>query len=844
MRIFKYLGNFCVILLAFTLTVSAKNHKAEKFWKEGRDAELRKEYDKALGLYEQAQQTDPKDPAYQLAARRVRFQAAAAHVDAGIKLRNAGKLEEALAELQKAYAIDASYAIAEQEIRKTREMIDREQKTGAGQTGENRGLTPAQKAQKQSEERAASIMSLPELKPLNTKVPLLRMNNQPPKVLFETLGKVAGINVIFDPEYQPPTAGGGKFTVDLTNTTVEEALDYLAVQTKSFWKPLSPNTIFVTQDNVQKRRDFEDYVVKVFYIHNATTVQELQDISSTVRSVTEIRRAFVYNGQFAILMRGTADQMALAEKLIQDLDKPKSEVVVDVIIMEANRSKVRDLAATFFTSGAAGIKIPIAYNPGGATTTTTTTPTRGGGTTTGTGTTDTTTTTTTTGSTATTSAAVAITKLKDLKLFGDFSVAVPSGLLQAVVSDSQTRVLQQPQVRAVDMGKATLKIGDKIPYASGSLGGGLGGAVGVGISPVVQTSFNFADVGVNVDMTPRIHGRDEVSLHIDIELSNLNRYVDIGGISQPVISSRHIVHDIRLREGEVNLLGGLLNVQDSGSVSGVPGLATLPILGPLFGTHHKDQSRGELLIALVPHVVRAPDLTETNLRGVAAGNDANVKLNFSHKADPEQPAPAPGQGTSTAQPVSRGTESTGSTPSNVPGTTPAQNPAAVPQLNTTPAPGSPLPTTTTPQPGTPVTPPGAATRLFFNPTTIEAAAGAPVTVSLQVENAADLFAAPVHLKYDPKVIRLLNVRQGTLLGSGAQQVNFNENTQNDKGESSITLNRLAGTPGVNGSGTLLSLTFQAVGKGTSNITIPDPELKNSQMQPISAAAPSVKVVVQ
>src|SRR5947208_4402594 len=166
------------------------------------------------------------------------------------------------------------------------------------------------------------------------------MNNQPPKVLFETLGKIAGINVIFDPEYQPPTAGGGRFTVDLTNTTVDDALDYLAVQTKSFWKPLSANTIFVTQDNVQKRRDFEDYVVKVFYIKNATTVQELQEISTTVRSVTEIRRAFTYNAQNAILMRGTVDQMALAEKLILDLDKPKPEVVIDVLVMEASRSRI------------------------------------------------------------------------------------------------------------------------------------------------------------------------------------------------------------------------------------------------------------------------------------------------------------------------------------------------------------------------------------------------------------------------------------------------------------------------------------------------------------------------
>ena len=830
MSILKYLAKICVIVLTLTLCLQAGNHKAEKLWKQGNEAEVRKDYEKALDLYEQAEQADPKDPAYLLAARRVRFQAAAARVTAGLKLRTAGQLDQALADFQKAYAIDPSYALAEQEIKKTLEMIQREKKT-ASATPEDRGLTPAQQAQKEAEERAASIMPLPELKPMNRRITTLKMNNQPPKVLFETVGKLAGINVIFDPEYQPPPGGKSTFTVDLSNTTLEEALDYLGIQTKSFWKPLSANTIFVTQDNVQKRRDFEDYVVKVFYIKNATTIQELQEISSTVRSVTEIRRAFTYNAQNAILMRGTADQMALAEKLIMDLDKPKPEVVVDVIIMEANRSRVRDLAATFQTSGAPGIKIPIAY---GSSTTSSTTG-RGTGTagtgvdTSGQGTAAGNTGGAVTGTPTTTSGVVSITQLKNIKLFGDFSVAVPGALLQAVVSDSTTRVLQQPQVRAVDMQKATLKIGDKIPYASGSFGSGFGSSVGVGISPVVQTSFNFADVGVNVDLQPKIHGRDEVSMHIDIELSNLNRYVDIGGISQPVISSRHIVHDIRLREGEVNMLGGLLNIQDSGSVSGVPGLATLPFFGALFGTHHKDVSRGELIIALIPHIVRAPDYSEVNLRGVAAGNDATVKLNYAPKEDAPEPAAAPAQ--PAAQPPAA------QAPAPV-------NPAPVNPPAGAPAPGTPITPSTQPPPATPPPPGGTATRLYFNPTTVQAAVSAPINVSLQVDNASDLFAAPVKVKYDPKILKLTGVRQGGLLTAGGQQVNFSENTENEKGESAITLNRLPGTAGASGSGTLLTFTFQAVGRGTTTVSVPDPALKNSQMQSIDASAPSLTVVVQ
>src|SRR5690606_22308806 len=146
------------------------------------------------------------------------------------------------------------------------------------------------------DERVSRMMPTPQLRPINPQLTTLKMNNQPVRVLYETVGKLAGINVVFDPEYQAPP-GKSNYTIDLSNATLEEALDFIAIQTKSFWKPLSSNTIFVTNDNVTKRRDYEDYVVKVFFIKNATTVQELQEITTTIRSVTEIRRAFAYNSQ-------------------------------------------------------------------------------------------------------------------------------------------------------------------------------------------------------------------------------------------------------------------------------------------------------------------------------------------------------------------------------------------------------------------------------------------------------------------------------------------------------------------------------------------------------------------
>lgn len=773
MSVLKVLGAFLLILLTVA-TSDAKTRKGEGYLKKGREAEVRKQWETALDFYEKAMLEDPNDAAYQLSAKRVRFQAAMARVDTGQKLRTAGQLEEALAEFQKAYAIDPANGMAESELKRTKEMIEREKSPGGqAATPEERGLTPGQKAQKQIEEKMARIMPAPELKPINPQLNSLKMNNQPVRVLYETVGKLAGVNVVFDPEYQPPP-GKSNFTIDLSNTTLEEALDYIGIQTKSYWKPLSSNTIFVTNDNVTKRRDYEDYVVKTFYVKNVNSIQELQEISTTIRSVTEIRRAFAYNAQYAILVRGTADQVALAEKLILDLDKPKSEVVVDVFVMEANRQRVRDLYATIVSPGSGpGLSMPIAFGQ--------TVPSNGSGNGNGDGDTETQRTVT----------------LKDIGSIGlgDFSTIIPGALIKAVLTDSQTRVIQQPQVRAVEMQKASLRIGDRIPYASGSFQPGVGG--GVGLNPLVSTQFNFADVGVNVDLTPKVHGREEISLHIELEISNVSSRVEIGGVSQPVISQKKIVHDIRIREGEVNLLGGLLQTQDTKAIAGLPWLAELPVLGRFFGSHHEENNRGELLIALVPHVVRSAEITDVNMRGVAAGSDQNVKLNYLPRPEPPAaPKPAPAE---------------------------------------TPAPAA--------EAAKPTAPP-AQPRLIFNPATATVQLNAPISVQLVLENVTDLNAAPVKINFDPKILRLTSITPGPLLSADGAKVTFTENTQNDVGEASIGLSRPPGSGGVAGSGAIVNLTFQTIGRGSSPVTVSDAGIRNVQTQTIPVSAPSMTIEVQ
>ncbi len=364
------------------------------------------------------------------------------------------------------------------------------------------------------------------------------------------------------------------------NVTLEEALDYIALLTKTFWKPISSNAIFVTEDNVTKRRDYEDEVVKVFYLKNPTTVQEFQELVQQVRSVADIRRMFQYNAQNAVIVRDTVDKVALVEKLLHDLDKPKAEVVVDLIVMEANSDRTRDLASalTFQSSNGPvpGLAVPLAFTPRNAITQPSGSGDSGA-------------------AAASSTTAIALNNLGRISS-ADFSTTLPGALLKAVMSDNTTRVMQSPEVRASDGQKVDLKIGDRVPYATGSFQPGVGT---VGVSPLVSTQFQFVDTGVNLTITPHVHGDDEVTLHVSVDLSNVTRTVSLGGLDQPVISQRKSETDIRLRDGEVSLLGGLIQTMDSSSVSGIPGLTNIPILGKyMFGSTSKDKSRGELLIAL------------------------------------------------------------------------------------------------------------------------------------------------------------------------------------------------------------------------------------------------------
>jgi general secretion pathway protein D len=552
------------ILIVLALSMHAKD-KGDADYKEAKAAESHEDWDRALKAYMSALDKNPGNPVFMIGMRRMRFQSAQLHVNLGQKMRAEGKTVEALGEFQKALLADPASAIAIQEIKRTQTM-------------------------------PAPIGGPPDLKPIIGVIQTLKINNQPPKVLYETIGKMAGVNVVFDSQYpaQPRNAN-----VDIANMPIEQAFDYLAILTKTFWKPITSNTIFVTEDSPAKRHDYEDEVMKVFYLTNATSLQELQEIATAVRTLTDIRRVFPYTAQKALLVRGTTDQMALAVKLLHDLDRPKSEVVIDVIVMQVNSTYSRSLAATLSSAGTTGVQQSIGFLS------------------------------TTASDGTTTNGTIPLSQIRHLSI-NDFSTSLPGAIVNAVMSDARTKTMNKPQVRASDGMKVDLIIGEKIPFATGSFSSGV--SVSSSVSPLVSTQFNYADVGLKLSITPQIHLANEVTLHVEVEVSAVDQYVNIGGISQPVIGQTKNTADIRLREGEVNILSGLSQNSDGTTVAGLPGLTNIPLLGQfLFGSSTKNKSTSELMIALIPHIIRTQNYSEENTKGIYTGTEQAIKVYHAQK---------------------------------------------------------------------------------------------------------------------------------------------------------------------------------------------------------------------
>jgi general secretion pathway protein D len=752
-------------LLVLLAILPAIADKAKTIYEKAQDAEARQNYVAAYDLYKQAYDLKPTDLRYRTSFERMRSRVAQEIVHQGQVLRDDGKLQEAVAEFQKAIGIDPSLFIAQQELKRTLQMINDANNPPPQAAG------PPSSLERRIKEAGGPV----ELAPISN-VPITVKLTEDSKVIYQTIGQLAGINVLFDPDYT-----SRRIKVELNGVTLEDALRITALESKTFWRPVTGNTIFVAQDNVAKRKELEQSVLKTFYLTNLSQPTELQDVVNAIRAVLDVQRVQQLLSQNALVVRGTPDQIALAEKLVEDLDKARPEVIVDIAVLQISKDRSRTLGLSPPTSATVTLQANINTS------------------------TSTTTTTSTTGST---SSGLSLNNLATLNA-NDFQVAIGSANLSAVMGDSDTKMLQNPQVRALDNQKATLKIGERVPVATGSFQPGIGG---VGINPLVNTQFQYLDVGVNIDVTPHVHGDRDVTLKISMEISSVVGQSSIGGISQPIIGQKKIEHEIRLRDGESSMIGGILDDSDTRSLAGIPGLTSIPILKYLFGQTTQDREHDETVFVITPHVVRGTMVSEMNQRQIDIGTANTIELRHVNKSTVAPAAQAPASQVPANQP-----------PANpVPSQQPA-NQSANPAAN-------------------PATPGG--TNFLFDPGQITATKGNTFVVNLLISGAQNVYSVPVQMNYNPATLQLVNVSNGGFLSQDGQAVALVHREDETTGTLTITATRPPGAGGVSGQGAVVTLTFQAKASGQTPLTITRGGARDPGQQAITVNGAQASVTVQ
>lgn len=565
-----------ILFAGALLPVAYASDRAASAYKNGVRAEKKSQIDAAYQAYKIAHDLKPLDALYSVAFLRLRSEASGEHIRAAQRLYTEGNLQGSLDEFRVAAQIDPSNFEAAGWMRRVSsevEMHKRDQLAASKPKHEEARLNQA----------VNSAAGPIELK-YKADVPVSISMSTTADVLYKTIGKLGGLNVLIDPDYKPQ-----KLTFELKDVTLRQALDMLSVQSKSFWRPLSPNTILVTADTSAKHKELDQSVMKTFYLRNASTPEELQAAAGTLKGILDISHVQVTPEMRSLTLRGTPDQMIFAQKLLTDIDKARAEVIIEIVVMEVNRNRLRTFGTTPPSS------VTVAISPTGSSSSSSS------------------------GSGSGSSGSGSGLTLESFANLGanDISVSVGSATFTALESDANTKVIQRPQMRAIDDQKATLKIGDRIPIATGSFQSGL--------TQGVNTQFQYIDVGVNVDVTPHVHADNEVTLKLSLEISSVTGEQTISGVTEPTIGQRRIEHETRLADGEVNLIAGILQDSEAKSLSGWPLLSKIPILKYLFAQESKQRNQSEIVFAIIPHVIRSNPVTDDDLRMVDLGSPSTVK---------------------------------------------------------------------------------------------------------------------------------------------------------------------------------------------------------------------------
>jgi len=527
-------------------------------------AERLQNYDVAVAEYTKALRADPSDPGIREALERAKLRAAQAHFYNGRRLAEQGRYEDALVEYQLAAELNPTSGDIDRELRSTRNSLKAKL-----------ALSPEGKTRLEALIERTRDLPAPGLElPPNVTLPasLVSSTSASSRDVFTMLAKLADLNIVFDPAFRDAPV-----SIDLRDATFAGALTALTASTQTFYRVTAPRTITIIPDTPAKRREYEEEVVQTFYLSNA----DLKEAIDLLRIVVDTRRIAPVTATNAISVKDTPERVAAVAKVLQAIDKARAEVIIDVELLEVNRTLLREYGLQIASPAAepSGISGQVDVNREGLT----------------------------------------LQDLTNLTQADVFLTGLPSLYYRLLKNDVSTRVLANPHLRTSEGLAAEARFGERVPVPSTVFAPIATG--GVNQQPI--TSFNYENIGVNIDITPRMHHDDDVSLAVKVEISNISG-TGFGGL--PTFGNRAITTNIRLKDGETNMLAGLIRDEDRETLSGVPGLIDIPVIGRLFAHNKLETQETDIILTLTPHIVRVLDLTEADLRPFRVERDSGASL--------------------------------------------------------------------------------------------------------------------------------------------------------------------------------------------------------------------------
>ena len=546
-------------------------------------AERRADYDRAVVEYTNVLRVDPGNRRARESLERVRLRASQEHYLRGRRLAAVERYEEAAIALQLATELNPSDATAEAELREVRARL----RTKIAVSRE--GKTELQALIERSRERPHPGLDLPEGVALPDSMTFSRASS---RLVFMAIAKWADLNVLFDPAFRDDP-----ITLDLRQATLPGALASLTATTRTFYRVTAPRTITIVPDTPAKRREYEEQIVRTFFVSNA----DLKEVIDLLRVVVDVRQISASTAVNAVSVKDTPERVAAAERLITAIDKARPEVIINVELLEVDRSRLQEYGLQIASPGAAGISGSADVNREDLT----------------------------------------LGTLRSLGQADVFLTGVPALYYRLLKNDAATRTLANPQLRTSDGVPAQARFGERVPVPVTTFAPIATG--GVNQQPI--TSFVYENIGVNIDITPRTHHNDEVSLALKVTLSNISGALN----GLPTFGNREIATTIRLKDGETNMLAGLIRDEERTTLSGVPGLSDLPFIGRLFASNRRQTLESDIVLTLTPHIVRVLDLSEADLRPFTLGRDPGgapaaelpAILPPAAPDDPDAPEPQP-----------------------------------------------------------------------------------------------------------------------------------------------------------------------------------------------------------